>query len=381
MSYRIALIGCGRVGIWLEDDPLRVKPASHIGGIKKIIASSSSDPLYRNFSGPLELAALCDIDAGRLEEAGRRYEIPPEHLYRDYRRLILNEKPDIVIIATWTSTHRKIALFAAHNGVKGIVLEKPVAASISHAREIIDACAQHCVKLVVNHERRWDPLYKKTREIVKSNVLGELKLIYGNVLSRSAPRGPWETVLKEAGGGPLLHDGTHLTDLVCYFAGDIDSVTGTVKREDPEIGTETTASAMLRTASGVTVFLEAGGMRNYFNFELDLQFETGRIKVGNGIREYYVSEDSTRYTGFHDLVKQPFPSFVRDSDPFTGAIIDVIEAIETNEPPMSSGEDGLKAMEIIFGIYHSASLQGKPVKLPMNFRGHPLRKMFKNNLL
>ncbi|MCP5049813.1 MAG: Gfo/Idh/MocA family oxidoreductase [bacterium] len=376
MTYSIALIGCGRVGVWLEDDPLRGKPATHMGGIQKILQTRSPG---KGREKPLELNAICDIDEERLQKCKERWNIP--NTYTDYKELIDKEKPGIVIIATWTSSHHEIAVYAAQNGVKGIVLEKPLATTLKLAREIIHTCNRCNVKLVVNHERRWDPLYRKTREIVESNELGPLKLIYGNVLCRSAPRGSWKALLKEVGGGPLLHDGTHLIDMVRYFCGDILSINGSVKREDPAIGVETTATALLTTQNGVNVFLEAGGMRNYFNFELDLQFENGRIKIGNGIREFHTTQTSKRYTGFRDLVKKDFPPFKRDSDPFTGAILEVIRAIENDREPFSSGNDGFKAMEIIFGIYYSAYLKGKTVTLPLKISGHPLKKMFRDRMI
>jgi predicted dehydrogenase len=360
------LIGCGRVGVLLEEDPLRKKPASHIGGIRKI-------------EERVESISVCDIDEQRLKHCQEKWAI--EKGYPDYKELLSNEKPDIAIIATWTSTHRDIALYAVETGVKGIVLEKPLAADLEHAHEIVDICKKHNVKLVVNHERRWDPLYIKTKEIITDKRLGNLKFIYGNVLCQSAPLGSWKTVLEKAGGGPMLHDGTHLVDMIRYFAGDIESITGHVKRENPEAAVETTAAALMHSYDGVTIFIEAGGMRDYFNFELDLQFEKGRVKVGNGIKEYYTSETSARYTGFRDLVRSEFPSFKRDSDPFSGAIIEVMDAMENDSFPQSSGIDGLKAMEIIFAIYYSAWLDGRKVTLPLKISGHPLKKMFQTGMI
>lgn len=364
--YKIALIGCGRVGALLEEDPLRKKPASHIGGIKKI-------------EHRIESITVCDIDDERLKHCQQKWNI--EKGYRDYKELLFNEKPDIAVIATWTSSHRDIALYAVETGVKGIVLEKPAATDLELAREIVDKCKKQNVKLVVNHERRWDPLYKKTKEIIVDKRLGNLKCIVGNVLCQSAPLGSWKTVLETAGGGPLLHDGTHLIDMVRYFTGDIESVTGHVKRENPEAAVETTATAVMQSYNGVTVFIEAGGMRDYFNFEMDLQFEKGRVKIGNGIKEYYTSETSTRYTGFKDLVRKEFPPFTRDSDPFSGAIIEVMDAIENDFHPQSSGLDGLKAMEIIFAVYYSAWLDGKKVTLPLKISGHPLKNMFQTGMI
>lgn len=366
MKFKVGLIGCGRVGALLEEDPLRRKPASHMGGIHKINHKISS-------------ISICDINEERLSHCKTEWGI--QQAYIDYKDLLLKERPEIVVIATWTDTHRAIALEAVKQGVRGIVLEKPVATDLLSARKIIDACRRGNVKLVVNHERRWDPLYKKTQAIVEEGSLGTLKAIYGNVLSQSAPRGNWEDILPRIGGGPLLHDGTHLADMIRYFCGDIDSINGSVKRENREYATETTATAMMRTLSGVDVFIEAGGMREYFNFELDLHFQKGRVKIGNGIREYYTSETSTRYTGFRDLARKDFPKLTRDSDPFSGAILEVMNAIETDSEPKSSGVDGLKAMEIIFGIYHSARLGGRTVRFPLKFRGHPLKTMFRKGIL
>ena len=363
MRYKIGLIGCGRVGVLLEDDPLRGKPASHMGGIKKI-------------SHKVESISVCDIDKERRRHCREKWNI--QNTYHRYTDLFKRENPDIAVIATWTETHKRIALHAAENGVKGIVLEKPVAPTLKQAREIIDACNANNVKLVINHERRWDPLYRNVKSIIDDQSLGRLKLIYGNVLSQSFPIGPWQDILPKVGGGPLLHDGTHLVDMIRYFAGEIVSLNGSVSREHPEAATETTATASMKAQNGVTVFLEAGGMRSHFNFELDLQFERGRIRVGNGIRDFFVVEKSTRYTGFHDLVRKEFPASGPGGDPFSGAILEVMNAIETGTVPKSSGRDGLKTMEVIFAIYYSALHNSKTVALPVKISQHPLARLFRH---
>jgi len=377
-KFRVALIGCGRVGAWLEDDPLRAKPATHMGGLQKLLNS----PIHNKKNIKIALTALCDIDEERLQKCQERWNVP--HAYTQYKELIDKEKPDIVTIATWTATHHDIAVYAAQNGVKGIVLEKPVAVSIQQAEAVIQVCNANNVKLVINHERRWDPLYIKIKQLMNEGTLGPLKAVYGNVLSRTGAQGDWKKLIPAIGGGPLLHDGTHLVDMIRFFAGDIADINGSVKREDKTLAVETSASAMMTTCSGVTVFLEAGGMRDYFNFELDLHFKEGRIKIGNGIREFLVARESKRYSGFRDLVKKEFPEIKRDSDPFTGALLEVIKAIESDEEPFSSGRDGVKAMEVIFAIYRSASLKGKTVSLPLKPYArpvHPLIKMFKAGML
>jgi len=372
MAYKIALIGCGRVGVELEDDPLRDKPASHIGGINTLIARQ--EPCEG-----IELSAVCDIDEKKLEKCRHQWHVP--RTYLDYRELFKYERPDFIIIASWTHTHRDIVLYAANHGVKGIVLEKPVAVNLQQAEEIIRCCHAHNIRIVVNHERRWGPKYRKVQQIIQDNRLGELKTINGSVLSQSAPYGPWEEILTAYGGGPLLHDGTHLIDMIRFFTGEISIINGHVSRDNPSVGVETTACAYMQSASGVNIFIEAGGMRDYFHFEIDLQFEKGRIKVGNGIKEYYESTSSRRYSGFFDLTPKPFPQYQIQSNPFTGALMEVINAVKYNQLPNSSGIDGFKAMEVIFAIYASASQGGKTIYLPLKIKGHPLKKMFQAGLI
>lgn len=366
MGYRVGLIGCGRVGALLEEDPLRAKPASHMGGIRKAAAFVNA-------------VSICDINGERLNHCAETWKV--NGAYTDYGDLLRLEQPDIVIIATWTHTHAEIALAAVKAGVRGIVLEKPATPDLSSAAEVVTACRDAGVMLVINHERRWDPLYLFARRCVDENRFGPLRAIYANVLSASAPKGDWRDVLKTAGGGPLLHDGSHLADMIRFLAGDITSVSGFVSREDPNCGTETSAAALLKTIGGIPVFLETGGNRDYFNFELDLHFEQGRLKIGNGVREYFQSAPSTRYSGFRDLVKQEFPVLPRESDPFSGALLEIVNALETGATPKSSGDDGYKAMEIVFAVYESAFLGGAPVTLPLTPGEHPLEKMFRAGIL
>jgi hypothetical protein len=169
--------------------------------------------------------------------------------------------------------------------------------------------------------------------------------------------------------------------MVRFLAGDISEIQGHVKRENPQAGTETSAFALIRTVNGQSVLLQSSSNCQYFNFELDLHFEAGRLSIGNTLKEYYVTENSRHYTGFRDLVKKEFPSCNRITDPFSGALRELMQALDNNSDPQSSGIDGFKAMEAIYGVYYSALCGGKNIRMPLKIKGHPLGKMFKKKLL
>lgn len=342
-KLKVGIIGCGRIGSLLEEDPLRGKPCSHAGGFTSV-------PSVR-------LVAGCDIVPSRLKQFGKRWGV--DKLYSDHREMLKRENLDIVCIAAWTHLHGEMVHDSAKAGVKGIFCEKPLALDIVEARKMVKICAQKKIPLVVNHERRWDPYYKQARDLIRAGKIGEVRTIVGNALSWKPPKLP----IKQNGGGAFFHDGTHLMDLLLYFGGAIDWVSGHEVRPHGKKYIEETACAMLRFKSGALGFIEGGGARNYFNFELDIQGSKGRILIGNGGRELYITHKSGRFTGFEELKQAPFPEPRRLQSPFIGGAKDMVRCVRTGCESISSGHDGLKALEVIFSVYKSAQLNGKRIKL------------------
>jgi predicted dehydrogenase len=208
--------------------------------------------------------------------------------------------------------------------------------------------------------------------------------VVGSALGQSVPRGPWEEVLAETGGGVLLGDGLDLIDTIRFLGGDIAAVSGKVHRHDQRHGVEDTAIALLHSSDGVPIFFEAGGQRDHCQFELDLQLEKGRLRIGNNRREFFASEPSRDRSGVKELTSRQFPPPDRQSDPFCGCLEELLSAITEDRPEgaiESSGSTARQSMEIAFAIYYSAFLGGRQVQLPLQVSGHPLRKLFQTQKL
>ena len=196
-KFKTGIVGCGRIGSILEEDPLRGKPCTHAGGFSALPA--------------IHLSAGCDIDPERLKEFGKRWHVTG--LYSDYREMLEKENLDILCIATWTPLHASMTLEAAKAGIKGIFCEKPIATNLKQAQKMVRACQKNNIPLIINHERRWDAYYQQARKLIRSGKIGEIKTLIGNALSWKPGRLP----VSEHGGGPLFHDGTHLTALLLFF--------------------------------------------------------------------------------------------------------------------------------------------------------------------
>jgi len=320
--FHIGIIGTGRIGFLLENDPLRIKPCTHAGGIIK--------------NKKLTLTCACDINKKRLSAFQKKYNV--SRLYTDYIKMLNNEKLDAVVISTWTDAHKDITLQAAQAGIKVIICEKPMAFNSKDCLTMIHTCKKYHAKLIINHERRYDPLYKKTKELVHKKKIGDVRTVIANVLTSASFKKKSFQIDKSS----LLHDGTHLIDIAFYLFGEPRTIKGFIPsyQKDTVYGT-------IEFKNRVILFLEAGGNRKYFNFELDIQGTKGRIKIGNEYKEIWLCKKSQRYSHFFELAPVKFPKipdknhFIEEYKEVTG----LLEGKITN--PASSGEDGLKVIETI----------------------------------
>lgn len=320
--YRTAIVGLGRIAWLLEYDKLRVKPCTHIGGILK--------------NKKLHLIAACDLEHQRLAAFGQKYKI--DQLYTDFQQMLDSEKVDVLVVATWTDSHKDIVTAAARKKVRVIVCEKPMALHSRDCLTMVQACKKNNCHLIINHERRYDPLYRSLKKMLENKVIGKVRTVYANVLTSLYSNKKGFQIHRNS----LLHDGTHLIDISLFLFGELSSVSGfTLKsRQDTVYGT-------LIFKKDIVLFLEAGGDRNYFNFELDIQGTAGRIRVGNGYQDLWLRRKSSRYSGFYELYPQKWPKIKRDNQ-FVKEYQEIIELLEGKKKrSLSSGEDGLKVLQII----------------------------------
>ncbi len=109
-TYRAAVIGCSRIGGFIANEvvghegPTMQPPSSHGGGYE--------------VSDRTDLWACSDLREDVLEEFGKRYDVPKERQYLDYREMIEKEKPDIVSVTTPSFARAEPIIFAAEHGVR-----------------------------------------------------------------------------------------------------------------------------------------------------------------------------------------------------------------------------------------------------------------------
>lgn len=130
------------------------------------------DLLRMAFEHPeAELAGICDEQPARLQEAIRNFGLPPEKVFTDYRRCLEQTKPDLAMLCPSAATHGEWTRRVAEHEVN-ILMEKPFAATLAEADEMIAAVAKTGKLLAINWPLRWDPVLATAKRLLDEGTIG-----------------------------------------------------------------------------------------------------------------------------------------------------------------------------------------------------------------
>ncbi len=337
-TYRVAIIGCGRVAWMLEDDPLEIRPCTHAGGWLE----------YARQTGRAGLVAGADTDASRLAAFGGRY--PSCALYNDYKEMLTTVRPDIVSICAYATDRHQMVMDAVSSGVRGIWCEKAFGTSMTEALEMKKACDENGVSLVVSHSRRWHPAYRKAKEMIDAGAIGTLQSITSHF------------------SGSLIHTGTHAFDVLRWFLGRpvwVEGATSGLKGGNLwDAPDDCGGRAHIQFENGSYAAVH-GESKRYFIFEFDIIGTDGRIRIGNNdLLEYYTPAKSTHYTGLKELYKKEFPDFL-DKNVWVEAAGSLTGLLDGKTENPSPPEAGCGALELALAVHLSAQMGAGRVHLPL----------------
>ncbi len=166
----------------------------------------------------IEIAGVVEPDGELAARYAARYKLSPDLFYTDLETMLEAAKPEAVAAFTNTFDHREVVEKSAARGVH-VMMEKPLAVSMEHARAMAEAARKGGIHVLVNYETTWYPANQKVEALVRDpEALGDLR----KIVVHDGHSGP-----KEIGVGPeflswltdpVLNGGGALTDFGCYGA-------------------------------------------------------------------------------------------------------------------------------------------------------------------
>lgn len=183
-------------------------------------------------SPDVEIAALCDVNAARLAEMGRKYGVEPSHLYNNYRDLLKHETLDLVSVCTPNVFHFEMASAAIKKGIPTLI-EKPMTISLDDARRLRALAGRTGIKTMVAFSNRFAGPNYTAKRLLDRGAIGKPFMIR----VRYAHGGPypgwgqsdWFYKPALAGGGALLDMGIHAIDMCQFLIGPIRKVSAFVR--------------------------------------------------------------------------------------------------------------------------------------------------------
>lgn len=338
------------------------------------IAKRHSELLGNGVIDGARLTAVCDVVPEKAEKIGKQFGVP---WYTDMHKMMQEIKPAVVTILTESGNHARDTIALARYGAH-IVVEKPMALTLSDADAMIDACDKAGVRLFVVKQNRFNVPVVKLREALEAGRFG--KLVMGTVRVRwcrpqayydqDSWRGTWAH-----DGGVLTNQASHHVDLLEWMMGDVVRVSAMSATRLVDIEAEDTAAVTLQFANGALGIIEAtGGTR-----PKDLE---GSISI--------LGEGGTVVIGGFAVNKLETWNFV-DAEPDDDAVVQnysvnppnvygfghqayyehVVDVISNGGPQLVDGLTGRRSLELISAIYESIET-GRTVDLRFNPRNAKL---------
>ena len=348
-QYRVALIGTGRVG-WQFDFGSDL-PDNHTSAV---LASSRC-----------QLVAAVNRGKEKLEAFGRRFQL--EALYRDYRKMLEEVRPDICIIATHPELHCEMVISCASApATKAIICEKPMALSLEECDAMIDACGKAGVRLQINHNRRWNNEYILAKKLIDSGSIGDLNHMYCYI-DGGKPAPQW----RSENEGPLLHDFTHFFDLMDMYAGEVEWVCGMAEQRLCPWAVEDFSAAFMKFKNGVTGVIHSAELSKYSDSAFELRGTTGVIRLERQSIHLFQAEQGEYEpeTGFQwSELKPREVEHPPQNSSYVAALEELIDAVEGGSSLRSDGKVGRRSLEIVMAIYQSQLNGCRPVHFPISLR-------------
>ncbi len=155
-----------------------------------------------------ELVCVADVSNDLLKKVSAQYKVKG---YSDYLQMVDDEKLDAVIVAVPTKLHFQVGSDIINKKIS-LLIEKPLAATVSECKKLISMAKEKNVLLGVGHVERFNPVIKEVKKRMAENILGK---IFQIAIRRI---GPFPQRVTDV--GVVLDLATHDIDIMIYLIGD-----------------------------------------------------------------------------------------------------------------------------------------------------------------
>jgi predicted dehydrogenase len=313
----------------------------------------------------IKLVGVVEPKAALAASFAARFKIPPALQFSSLEAMLAAAKPEGVMVFTSTFDHRSVVETCAPHGVH-VMMEKPLAVSMEHARAMARAARKHSIRLLVNYETTWYPSHELAYTLARrQGALGDLR----KIVVRDGHQGPKEIGCPESFltwlTDPVLNGGGALTDFGCYGANLITwlldgqrptRVTGVTQTLKPDVYPKVDDDAtVILTYPHATGIIQASWNWPIGRKDMDIYGVTGALAIADRNHLQLLRPKAPPQN------PDPIPLDPKLREPI--AYFAAVVRGEIPEHPLSSLENNLLVTEILDAARESART-GRSIDLP-----------------
>jgi predicted dehydrogenase len=331
-KYRVAIIGCGRMGQYYAD-------------VYKALPDT-------------EIVAIAEWNDERRKVVGDRYGV--KALYKDVNALLKEVVPDLAAVITPSKFMKEAVIACAQAGVKGVSTDKPMAAKLSDADEMVDVSIKRKVVFAGGNLQRALPTVQEAGRRLRAGAYGKLA-----------------GAAVHAFGGEISGGGCqHISVLRLLTRAEVAEVMAwgsppEALAKDTDEGLIINGRFRMSTGLECQVFGTPTPSRG-----VDVWTDRGLVRWDWGAPAIFEGTDAK---GVRKQIDPKYPPFawshiiekagLRPEDIYLVASIrSFIEAVKTGSELWISGADLRQALEVAIACKLSAQLGSLPVRLPLKDR-------------
>ena len=323
-KYRVAIVGCGGI-------------------------SNAHGNAWRGLP-EIEIVGACDEKFESLKRFATEYNV--QNTYNDLHQMLEKQQPDVLVIATWPSSHLKNVLEAVRCGVKGILVEKPIAVNTTQLEQMIQVTERADIRLMEAFMYRHHPLTLAVKQKIVDGAIGEVRYARSTFSTGLMDRRNWR-LRGDLGGGAVMDLGCYCINIIRYLVGQEPQSVWATGKFEPINNVWETLIGTLDFGGGITAQLDCS-----FGWTWRESYEVAGTDGTLFVQSAWGnSEGESHFTVNGETIR-----VVNGVNPYAAEILDLCRAVETGAPTHLPISDTLGNMRTIDALHESAHT-GQSIKL------------------
>jgi predicted dehydrogenase len=317
------------------------------------IAQVAILPAFHHATRNSQLVAVVSADATKRRVVSRKYRVEA-YSYADYEACL--KQVDAVFISLPNSMHAEYTIRAARAGVH-VLCEKPMAVTADACEQMIQACREHHVKLMIAYRLHFEAITLDVLQQVRHGRIGEPKFFNASFSLRVRP-GNIRT-RKAMGGGSLY-------DIGVYCINAARAVFGSEPKEVMAMSVNSGPASLREIDESTGALLRFEGERVAAFVTSFNAADVGTYRIVGTKGDIHVSPAYEYVEGLgYELTINGKTKRVRGkkTDQFAAEVLYFSNCVLGDVEPEPSGEEGLQDVRIVQALYESAET-GKAVAIP-----------------